>query len=115
MIGLGPGARIFVYSRPTDMRRSFDSLAGMIAEHNPAWDAMSGAVFIFVNRSGDRMKALWWDRDGYALWYKRLEQGVFRLGDASQLSWSELCAALEGVEICVVRRQKRYARHALTS
>ena len=115
MIGLGPGARIFVYSRPTDMRRSFDSLSGMVAEHCPGWDAMSGAVFIFVNRTGDRMKALWWDRDGYALWYKRLEQGTFRLGQASELTYAELCAVLEGVEVKVVRRQKRYAQSSLTS
>ncbi len=114
-MGLGPSARIFVYSRPTDMRRSFDSLAGMVADHGAGWDVMSGAVFIFLNRQGDRMKALWWDRDGFALWYKRLERGVFRLGDQPELSYAELCATLEGIEWTGVRRQKRYAQNGLTS
>ena len=115
MIGLGPGTRIFVYSRPADMRRSFDSLSGLIAAHCPEWDAMSGAVFVFTNGSGDRMKALWWDRDGWALWYKRLERGTFALSGPGELTWAELCAALEGVEVKVVRRRERYSRPSLTS
>jgi transposase len=97
------------------MRRSFDSLAGMVSDHCRDWNAMSGAVFIFVNRTGDRIKALWWDKDGYALWYKRLEQGTFRLSDKRELTYAELCAMLEGVEVKVVRRQKRYAQSALTN
>jgi transposase len=60
------------------MRKSFDGLCGLVSEHLKG-DPLSGAIYLFVNRRGDRIKALYWDGDGFALWYKRLESGTFVL------------------------------------
>lgn len=75
--------RIFVYTEPVDMRRGFDGLA-LIAREALAQDPRSGAVFIFANRRTDRLKALWWDRNGYCLLYKRAHRAVFELPSASE-------------------------------
>jgi transposase len=74
--------RIFVYTEPVDMRRGFDGLA-LIAREALAQDPRSGAVFIFANRRADRLKALWWDRNGYCLLYKRAHRAVFELPSVS--------------------------------
>jgi transposase len=68
--------RIFVYTEPVDMRRGFDGLA-LIARNAMTKDPRSGALFIFVNRRADRLKALWWDRNGYCVLYKRAHRAVF--------------------------------------
>lgn len=78
-----PTVRIFVYTEPVDMRRGFDGLA-LIAREALAQDPRSGAVFIFANRRTDRLKALWWDRNGYCLLYKRAHRAVFELPSASE-------------------------------
>lgn len=75
--------RIFVYTEPVDMRRGFDGLA-LIAREALAQDPRSGAVFIFANRRADRLKALWWDRNGYCLLYKRAHRAVFELPSACE-------------------------------
>lgn len=75
--------RIFVYTEPVDMRRGFDGLA-LIAREALAEDPRSGAVFIFANRRTDRLKALWWDRNGYCVLYKRAHRAVFELPSASE-------------------------------
>jgi transposase len=71
------GVRIWLATGPLDMRRSFDALAEhvrTILAHDP----MSGHLFVFRNKAGQRVKILWWDGDGYALYYKRLERGTFQ-------------------------------------
>lgn len=115
MLSLPPAVRIFVCLTPTDMRRSFDGLAAMVAQVLEA-DPLSGHLFVFRNRRGDRLKILYWDRDGYALWYKRLEAGVFVLPAARPeggcVEWTpgELGLVLEGIDIRGARRHRRFRR-----
>jgi len=113
MLSLPSSVRIFVCLEPADMRRSFDGLARM-AREVAGWDPSSGHLFVFRNRRGDRVKVLYWDRDGYALWYKRLEAGVFRFpwmhGEAAEVSPAELAMVLEGIRAQGVRREKRYRK-----
>lgn len=113
MLSLSSSSRIFVCLRPADMRRSFDGLARMAAEFIGR-DPGSGHWFVFRNRRGDRVKILYWDRDGFALWHKRLEAGVFRFpvgeGDAAELSPAELAMVLEGIVAQGMSRRKRYKK-----
>lgn len=74
----GTGPRIWLAVAPTDMRRGFDRLAEE-ARSIVGQDPRSGHLFVFRSRRGDRLKILHWDRDGYVLWYQRLEEGTFRL------------------------------------
>ena len=113
--GASRGLRIWLALAPTDMRCGFDRLADL-ARSVTGEDPLSGQLFIFRGRSGDRLKILRWDRDGYCLWYKRLEEGVFKLprvqaGKASlELKPSELAMLLEGIDLASVKRGKRYMR-----
>lgn len=114
MLSLPPSVRIFVCLQPADMRRSFDGLSAMVSQVL-AKDPRSGHLFVFRNRRGDRLKILYWDRDGFALWYKRLEAGTFRFGaatDTGPVEWTpaELALVLEGIEVRDARRQKRYRK-----
>ena len=113
MLSLPSSMRIFVCLEPADMRRSFDGLARMaldVVREDPG----SGHLFVFRNRRGDRVKVLWWDRDGYALWYKRLEAGTFRFpevpGGVAEWSPAELAMVLEGIVAKGLSRGKRYTR-----
>jgi transposase len=105
--------RIWLATAPTDMRCGFDRLAEL-ARQVTDQDPLSGHLFLFRSRGGDRLKALYWEKDGYALWYKRLEEGVFKLPrfDASQrsveLRASELAMMLDGIDLRSVKRVKRY-------
>lgn len=115
MLTVSSSLRIFVCVQPADMRRSFDALA-LMAQQIVQQDPLSGHLFVFRNRRGDRVKILYWDRDGYALWYKRLEAGVFRFpatqGDALELSVAELAMVLEGIVAQGITRGKRYKKSA---
>ena len=77
MIMLPAAVRIFLCSRPTDMRKSFDGLTGLVQECF-GQDPLTGHLFLFVNRRGDRIKILYFDRDGLALWYKKQESDCTR-------------------------------------
>ena len=107
--------RIWLCTGPTDMRCGFDRLAEQ-ARVVTRQDPQSGHLFLFRSRGGDRLKALHWDRDGYALWYKRLEEGTFKLpktraDQASvELRASELAMILDGIDLASVKRVKRYRR-----
>lgn len=110
----GAGVRIFLCTSPADMRKGFDTLAALIREHL-GHDPLSGHLFLFVGRSRDRLKIMYWDSDGYALWYKRLEEGTFRLpspkntGASVELKASELAMLLEGIDLTSIKRRKRFA------
>jgi transposase len=102
------------------MRKSFDSLAALVQTHLDQ-DALSGDLFVFRSRRGDRIKLLYWDEDGYALWYKRLEEGSFVLPVADGrrpqvgahgvlLRPAELAMLLDGIDLANARRQPRYQR-----
>ena len=107
--------RIWLASEPADMRCGFDRLAER-AQWVTGQDPLSGHLFLFRGRGGDRLKILYWDRDGYALWYKRLEEGVFKLprieaGQQSvELRASELAMMLDGIDLRSIKRVKRYSR-----
>lgn len=112
--------RIWLCTLPTDMRRGFDRLAEQ-AHTVTRQDPQSGHLFLFRSRGGDRLKALWWDKDGYALWYKRLEEGTFKLprvaaGQPSvELRASELAMILDGIDLASVKRVKRYHREEISA
>jgi transposase len=104
--------RIYLCMAPTDMRKGFDTLAVLVREFL-GQDPMSGHLFLFISRRRDRLKILYWDADGFAMWYKRLEQGTFRSPRASaddagvELKASELAMLLEGIDLKSVKRSKR--------
>lgn len=110
----GMSSRIYLCVAYADMRKGFDSLAAMVGQSLHR-DPMSGDLFLFVGRGRDRIKILYWDADGYALWYKRLEEGTFRLpsvaSDANcvELPASELAMLLDGIDLRSVRRCHRFA------
>ncbi len=108
----GLGVRVYLCTSPADMRKGFDTLAAMVRDYL-GYDPLSGHLFLFVGRSRDRMKILYWDGDGFALWYKRLEEGTFRLpsgntGKSVELKASELAMLLAGIDLTSIRRRKRY-------
>lgn len=107
--------RIWLATAPADMRCGFDRLADM-ARLVTDQDPLSGHLFLFRSRGGDRLKVLYWDKDGYALWYKRLEQGVFRLPridsavKSVELRASELAMLLDGIDLRSIKRGERYQK-----
>lgn len=117
MISLPPTVKIFLATHPADMRKSFDGLKHLVEEFLQD-DPLSGHLFVFRNRRGDRLKILYWDRDGLAIWYKRLEAGTFRFpaatdeGTSVEVRPSDLAMLLDGVDLASVRRHARYRRTA---
>ncbi len=118
MLTFPPSVRVFVHLGPTDMRRSLDGLAAMTRQIIRQ-DPLSGHLFVFFNRRRDRVKVLVWDRTGLALWYKRLEEGVFqvpapcRSGQQSlEMPYADLMLILEGIELAGAKRHKRYSLSA---
>lgn len=113
----GLRVRVYLCTCPTDMRKGFDTLAVLVRE-SLGYDPLSGHLFMFVGRRRDRLKILYWDRDGYALWYKRLEKGTFRMPVARdgathvELKASELAMLLEGIDLRSIKRRKRFQRSA---
>ena len=102
MLSLPPGLKIYVASAPVDMRKSFDALAILVTTHLQR-NVQDGHLFVFVNKRATHIKLFHWDRNGYCLWYKRLEQGAFRLprsrDNVYKISSSELTLLLEGIEL----------------
>lgn len=108
--------RIWLAAASADMRCGFDRLADL-AKQVTEQDPTSGHLFLFRSRGGDRLKVLYWDKDGYALWYKRLEVGVFKLprpptseAKSVELRASELAMLLDGIDLRSVKRAARYQK-----
>ena len=107
--------RIFLCTTPTSMTYSFDRLMGL-AQQTFEQDPLSGHLFLFLNRERDRIKILFWDRDGFCIWYKRLEVGTFQLPIAAsgaqriELDATQLNNLLGGIDLRTGRRRKRYRR-----
>lgn len=108
-------SHFYLYCHPCDMRKSFDGLCGIV-DSEFGHDPQSGHVYLFINRRRDRIKMLVWDRSGFWLLYKRLEQGVFKpVGRTDQnatitVSYEHLLMLLEGLDSKDIRYQKRYKR-----
>ena len=100
MLALTAATRIYLYRPACDMRKSFDGLCGLIRSELDA-DPLSGSLFVFCNRRRSMVKLLYWDRDGFAIWYKRLEQGTFNLphilAQNGRIDRRQLSLLLEGV------------------
>lgn len=110
----GLSVRVYLCTSPTDMRKGFDTLAAIVRDYL-GYDPLSGHLFLFVGRDRDRIKILYWDRDGFALWYKRLEEGTFRLPSKNatqsvELKASELAMLLAGIDLTSIKRRKRFTR-----
>jgi len=112
VLSLPAALRIFLAVEPADMRKGFDGLAQLVRERI-AEDPLSGHLFVFRNRRRDRVKILYWDRDGLAIWMKRLENGSFRFPEAKagrvEVSPAEMAAVLEGIDLSRARRLPRYS------
>lgn len=117
MLSLSPPVEIFLYAAPADLRKSYDSLAALVREHL-ARNVLDGGLFVFVNQRRNRIKLLYWDRDGLAIWQKRLERGTFSppacVADQASvvLTAAELALLLDGLEVVTARRAARYRRPA---
>jgi len=117
MIHLPASVRVYLCLSPCDMRRSFDGLHALVRDHLEL-DAFAGHLYLFANKRRDRLKILYWDRDGFAIWAKRLEQGnyVIPCGEPGsqrlEISSEELSALLSGIDLNAATRRKRYRRAA---
>jgi transposase len=112
MLNFPSSVRVFFCVVPIDMRRSFDSLSELVREHIGE-DPLTGHLFVFRNKNQDSVKVLYWDRDGYAIWYKRLEKGSFSLpgsvGGGIEIDSKSFSMLLNGFDLQKVKKQKRYA------
>ena len=127
MLNISRTTRVFLATEPTDMRKGFDGLFAIV-ESVITEDPFSGHLFVFRNRRRDRLKVLWWDRDGLAIFYKRLERGSYQfptdtivrkssgsMSDTSnpqrcEIRADELSLLLEGIDLASVKRRRRYQR-----
>ena len=132
MLTFSRTTRVFLAVEPTDMRKGFDGLFALV-ENVIREDPFSGHLFVFRNRRRDRLKILWWDRDGLAIFYKRIERGTFQfptdaavrttnrspemsqhhgMSPRCEIRADELALLLEGIDLTSVKRRKRYERPA---
>ncbi len=116
MIHLPASVRVYLCTAPCDMRRSFDGLYGLVSS-TMELNAFDGHLFVFSNRRKDRIKILYWDQDGFAIWAKRLEAGTYAMPFTEpdgqrryEITAQELGAILSGIDLSQARRRKRYQR-----
>ena len=114
---LPASVRVYLCTAPCDMRRSFDGLHAMVTNAMQL-DALGGHLFVFSNKRRDRIKILYWDRDGFAIWAKRLEEGTYAMpfddhanaARRREITAQELGAILSGIDLSIAMRRKRYRR-----
>ncbi len=115
MLTLPPHAAVLLHRQPVDIRKSFDGLLGVIRNALAA-DPLSPTFFVFFNKDRNKLKILYWDNDGFAIWYKRLERGTFHLtlphdGETSvRLTRAQLAMLLEGIDFQSVKQRKRFSK-----
>ncbi len=115
MIALTPQIRVFLYRRPTDMRKSFHGLVAL-TESELKQDPLSGSLFVFLNRRRDRVKILYWGRFGFCIWYQQLQKGTYQIPSPTALAEqetlevtsSQLSLILEGIDLTSVRHRPRF-------
>jgi transposase len=116
MIHLPASVRVYLCLTACDMRKSFDGLHALVREYLEL-DAFAGHLFVFASRRRDRIKILYWDRDGFAVWSKRLEAGTYAVpwGQGGEerrreITAQELGALLSGIDLQQATRRQRYGR-----
>ena len=113
MLSIPPGVMIFLYTQPTDMRKGFDGLSGIVRKEFGA-DPLDGSFFLFINRRRDRLKILHFDGSGYWLYYKLLEAGTFEVIASEDrcisIDATQLAMLLGGVSLVGAKRRKRYRK-----
>jgi len=114
VLSISPSIRIFVHALPTDMRKHFDGLCAIVTQ-SFGKDVLQGDYFVFLNRSRNRCKILFWDRDGLVVWAKRLERGSFQVPrgmDSTALAIEvdsvTLAMIIGGIDLDTAKRRKRY-------
>jgi len=113
MFTLSSSHKFHLYSQPTDMRKSFDGLSGLV-QNNLGRNPCSGEVFIFINRRRDKIKLLHWQGISFTLYYKRLEEGTFELPKYDQsvgsiaLNYTQIVMIIDGLTIKNIHKRKRY-------
>jgi transposase len=118
MMHLPASVRVYLCASACDMRRSFDGLHALVTQAMEL-DAFGGHLFVFANRRRDRIKILYWDRDGFAVWAKRLEEGTYAMpfDDSAEkrreITAAELSALLSGIDLSHAKRQNRYVRKCI--
>jgi transposase len=116
MMHLPASVRVYLCASACDMRKSFDGLHALVTQ-SMELDAFAGHLFVFANRRRDRIKILYWDRDGFAVWAKRLEEGTYAMPfeDAAEkrreITAAELGAILSGIDLSDAKRRERYRRN----
>jgi transposase len=113
MLALSSSNRFHLYLHPTDMRKSFDGLSGLVTEFSNS-KPLSGDVFVFVNRRRDKIKLLQWQGMSFTLYYKRLEEGTFEMpvydskADNIELDYTQMVMLIDGLSIKNIKKRKRY-------
>lgn len=113
LFGLSGNCRFFLYAQPTDMRKGFDGLSGLVI-NKLGQDPLSGDIFIFINRTRTLVKILVWDQTGFAIWHKRLEQGTFEMPkiekqeNSIEITRQKLMLILEGISLKNIHSRKRF-------
>ncbi len=118
MLHLSSACNYYLCRGDTDMRKGFDSLSGVVSSHMQL-NALSGSVFIFLNKKHNQVKLLLWEGDGFALYHKRLEEGTYELpagddkNESLSISHQQLQLILQGISLKSVRRRKRYQHNSV--